>query len=99
MTKRKKRQNNQQPITPVLEQLDKQILKIHYKLAETTAKLNQLEKQLNKLEHDIKYIHTKIERIYRRTDLLVDYTIYKEENKLSNKIRKLLGKPPVIRLS
>ena len=99
MTKKKKRQNNQQPITPVLEQFDKSLLKIHYKLAETTAKLNQMEKQLNRIEQWINQIYLHLDRIDRRTKLLVEYIKYKEENNLRNKIRKLLGKHPIIRLS
>jgi len=96
LTKKKKRQNNQQPITPVLEQFDKSLLKIHYKLTEMNAKLSSLQKQLNRIEQWINQIYLHLDRIDRRTKLLVEYIKYKEENNLRNKIRKLLGKPPKI---
>ena len=86
MTKKKKKQINQQPIIPVLEQLDKQILKIHYKLTEMNAKLSQLEKQCNRIEQWINQIYLHLDRIDRRTKFLTN----KYNETPIDKIRRIL---------
>jgi len=97
MVKRKKN-GYEQSFSPILKQIDKQLLKLHYKLAEINAKLSQMERQLNRVETLIDSIYKHLDRIDRRTEFMVNYIKYKEENTLRNKIRKLLGKHPIIKL-
>ena len=86
MTKKKKKHVQNQAITPMLEQLDKQILKIHYKLTEMNAKLSQLEKQCNRIEQWINQIYKHLDRIDRRTKFLTN----KYNETTIDKIRRIL---------
>jgi len=98
MGKRKKNRQKQPPISSDAEKLDNKLLKLHYKLAEINAKLSQMERQLNRVETLIDSIYKHLDRIDRRTEFMIKYIEYKEENTLRNKIRKLLGKHPIIKL-
>jgi len=94
----KKKKNEQQVLTPYMKKIDDRLLKIHYKIAELNARISQFEKQLNRIEQWINEIYKHLDRIDRRTEFMVNYIKYKEENTLRNKIRKLLGKHPIIKL-
>jgi len=59
-----KKARNEQVLTPYMKKIDDNLLKIHYKLAEITARLNKLERQQNELDNQLRRIMEWIHLVY-----------------------------------
>jgi len=92
LTKKKKKDNTTQTIEPLLNQIEKNLLKIHYKIAELNNNINDLKKRLECMTGILYKILDKVDDIEGQYGVIIARLEETTIDKIIQKIKKIIKK-------